>query len=37
MALKEVSLKTAAVCANAIKQLGHRITEVDIANLDIST
>ena len=33
---REVSLKTAAVCANAIKQLGHRITEVDIANLDIS-
>ena len=34
---REVSLKTAAVCANAIKQLGHRITEVDIANLDISS
>ena len=34
---REVSLKTAKVCANSIKQLGHRITEVDIANLDISS
>ena len=34
---REVSLKTAAVCANAIKHLGHRITEIDIANLDISS
>ena len=32
---REVSLNTAEVCANAIKQIGYKITEVDIAEIDI--
>ena len=32
---REVSLKTAEVCAKAIKHLGHNITEIDIADFDI--
>ena len=33
---REVSLHTAAECAKAIKQIGYKITEVDIANTDIA-
>ncbi len=32
---REVSLNTAEVCAKAIKQIGYKITEVDIAEIDI--
>ena len=32
---RDVSLNTAEVCANAIKQIGHKITEIDIAEIDI--
>jgi len=32
---REVSLKTATECAKAIKQIGYKITEVDIANINI--
>lgn len=31
---KEVSLNTAKKCAKAIKQLGYKITEIDIADMD---
>ena len=34
---RDVSLKTAAECAKAIKQLGYKITEVDIANINITS
>ena len=34
---REVSLNTAQICANAIKQIGHTITEIDIAEIDISS
>ena len=33
---REVSLKTAEVCSKAIKEIGYKITEVDIAETDIS-
>ncbi len=32
---REVSFDTADVCSNAIKQIGHKITEVDISEIDI--
>jgi len=32
---RDVSLNTAEVCSNAIKQIGHKITEIDIAEIDI--
>ena len=32
---REISFKTADVCANAIKKIGHKITEVDISEIDI--
>ena len=32
---REVSFNTAEVCSNAIKQIGHKITEVDISENDI--
>ena len=32
---REVSLNTAEVCANAIKKLGYKITEIDISEMDI--
>ena len=34
---REVSLNTAAECAKAIKQIGYKITEVDIADIDIAS
>ncbi len=32
---REISFNTAEVCANAIREIGHRITEVDISEIDI--
>ncbi len=32
---RDVSLNTAKVCADAIKQIGHKITEIDIAEINI--
>ncbi len=32
---REVSLNTAKVCSNAIKKIGHKITEVDISKINI--
>ena len=32
---REVSLETASECAKAIKQIGYKITEIDIADIDI--
>ena len=34
---REVSLNTAAECAKAIKQIGYKITEVDIADINITS
>ena len=34
---REVSLKTAETCARAIKQIGYRITEIDISKINISS
>ena len=33
---REVSLNTAAQCTEAIKKLGYKITDIDIAKIDIS-
>ena len=34
---RDVSLNTAAECAKAIKQIGYKITEVDIADIEITS
>ena len=34
---REVSLNTATECAKALKQIGYKITEVDIAEINISS
>ena len=34
---RDVSLKTAEVCSKAIKKIGYKITEVDIAKIDIAS
>ena len=34
---REISLMSATECANAIKQIGYKITEVDIAGIDLTS